>query len=382
MPNPKTIFLIAGEASGDSRGAELVQALEKENPTLAFEGLGGPKMQAAGVKLLYDLTSLAALGFGDVLRQYFQIRKIFYEALHHVQSLKPAAIVFIDYPGFNLRFAKKIQKKFPVFYYVSPQVWAWGGRRINTIRHVVDHMIVLFQFEESLYKSAGIPVTWVGHPLVETCRASKSKSELKQEFGIPDNKRTIALLPGSRESEVKRILPVILESARLIQNQIKNVCFLLSETSHVSKNLYNLILQPLQGKVEMKQVADRMRDLLEISDSAIVTSGTATLETALAQIPFTILYKTAWSTYEIGKRVIRIPYIGMVNVIAGRKIVQEFIQNDADPKKIASEILRIMNDTSYYSQMTSQLKTVKEKLGPPGASTRAAKAIIAALSDS
>ena len=375
MRNAKTIFLIAGEASGDSRGAELVRALKKENPSLSFVGLGGPQMKGAGVDIIFDLTSIAALGFGDVLHQYFKIRKIFYDALRHVHELKPAAIVFIDYPGFNLRFAKKINKRFPIFYYVSPQIWAWAGRRIHTIRRVVSHMIVLFQFEEELYRKAGVPVTWVGHPLIETSIASKSKGELRKEFGIKDVTVTVALLPGSRESEIKRILPIILASAELIQQQIQNVFFILSETTQVNKSVYDSIFAQFENRLKALRVENRMRDILEVSDAAIVASGTATLETAVSQIPLAIVYKTAWSTYEIGKRVIQLPYIGMPNVIAGKKIIREFIQHDAKPKLIAEEIVKILNESEYQGTLLTNLKEVRNKLGPTGASSRAAKII-------
>ena len=373
MPN-KTIFLIAGEPSGDSRGAELVRALKKENPSLAFVGLGGPKMQAAGVKLSYDLTSIAALGFGDVIRQYFKIRKIFYDALAYAENLKPAAIILIDYPGFNLRFAKKINKRFPVFYYISPQIWAWAGHRIHTIRRIVTHMMVLFQFEEKLYRDAGIPVTWVGHPLAEK-KFSDAKNELKKEFGVPNGAYVIGLLPGSRESEVRRILPIVLESALQIQKEVPTAFFLLSETDEVSKELYDSILRNFKDKLALKRTQNRMDDILSVLDAAIVASGTATLETAIAGVPLAIVYKTAWSTYEIGKRVIRLPYIGLPNVIAGEKIIQEFIQNDAKPSKISEEIIRLLKDATYRGNMISDLKAVKENLGSPGASERAAKTI-------
>lgn len=376
MQSPKTIFLIAGEESGDSRGAELIYALKKENPALQFEALGGPKMKAAGAKLFFDLTSLAVLGFGDVLRQYFKIRKIFYNTLRYIEELKPAAIILIDYPGFNVRFAKKINKKFPVFYYVSPQIWAWAGHRIHTIKRVVSHMLVLFQFEEKLYRDAGVPVTWVGHPLVHKFETLEFAKNLKQELNILENTPVVALLPGSRESEVKRILPVILESASLIQKQIPNVHFILSETSQVPRALYDSILDTFQkNNLVIKRVSNQMYDILKTSDTALVASGTATLETAMMEVPFLILYKTAWSTYEIGKRVITLPYIGMPNVIAGKKIIPEFIQHDAEPTKIANETFRLLQDTDYRNHIVKELKAVKAKLGPTGASERTAKTI-------
>ncbi|MBI4387976.1 MAG: lipid-A-disaccharide synthase [Candidatus Omnitrophica bacterium] len=378
MIEPKTIFLIAGEPSGDARGAELVHALKEENPSLRFEGLGGPKMQAAGVKLIYDLTTISALGFSDVVKQYLKIRKIFYDALTHVQNLKPTCIVLIDYPGFNIRFAKKIKKQFPVFYYVSPQIWAWGKRRIHTIKRVVHHMLVLFKFEEALYQNAGIPVTWVGHPLLESVQASKEKSELKREFGIGEEK-TVGLLPGSRKSEIERILPIIMETARQIAQREKRITFLLSESSNVSKEIYDSILKPFENQIKLVRIRNRMYDIAVVSDCAIVTSGTATLETTILKIPFVLIYKAAWLTYFLGKHLIRIPFLGISNIIAGKKIISEYIQEDAHPETISEEVLSLLNNEQMRSEMITNLEEVRKLLGPTGASKRAAKTILKLL---
>lgn len=371
----KTVFIIAGEPSGDSRGAELVQALKRENPGLQFEGLGGPKMEAAGAKLLFDLTSISALGLGDVLRQYFRIRKLFYDALRRALEIRPAAIILIDYPGFNLRFAKKIKKKFPVFYYVSPQIWAWGRRRIHTIKRVVNHMIVLFKFEETLYQEAGVPVTWVGHPVLDSVKMKASKPDLKKEFGFEENEKVIALLGGSRKPEVERILPIVLEAASRIQNQIGRASFLLAESPNVPTLTYDRIVKNFESKLRMKRVAGRMHDLLFASDCAIVTSGTATLETAMTLTPFVIIYKAAWSTYWIGRQLIRVPFLGIVNIIAGRKIISEYIQMDAKPEAISSEVCTILKDEYLRARIVRDLEEVKQNLGPAGASLRAARTI-------
>lgn len=379
-PNQKMIFLIAGEPSGDSRGAELVRALKQQNPALVFVGLGGPLMAAAGVRLLYNLSSLAAIGFGDVLRKYFQIRQVFYQALRHVLKEKPAAIILIDYPGFNLRFAKKINRRLPVFYYVSPQIWAWAGGRIRTIRRVVTRMLVLFDFEKILYEKAGVPVTWVGHPLADSLQHTKPREELVHEFRVGSSTKHIALLPGSRRTEVERILPVMLEAAKLITKQSEEpVSFLISESENVPKHLFDTLTKPYEPRLTLKRVNGRTHDILGIADAAIVTSGTATLETALSLVPFVIVYKTAWSTYWIGRQVIRIPYIGLANVLAGKKIIPEFIQQDANPSAIASAIQPLLHDRAVRASMLAELSEVKSKLGPAGASERAAAAILQEL---
>lgn len=379
MPNSgKTIFIIAGEPSGDARAQELIRTLKKINPNLRFEGLGGPKMESEGAKLLFDMTTISALGLGDVLRQYFKIRGIFYQALNHVWKNKPSAVILIDYPGFNIRFAKKIQKKIPVFYYVSPQIWAWGMRRIHTLKRVVNHMFVLFQFEEEIYRKAGIPVTWVGHPLLDTVKPSKVKPELKRDFGISENKTVISLLSGSREAEVKRILPAMLESALLIQNKIPNSIFLISESPNVSSDIYDAIIEQfptLASPFAKKKIRGRMHDVLAISDFSLITSGTATLEATILEIPYALLYKAARSTYWIGRQLVKVSHLGIANIIAGRTIIPEFIQNDIDPKKIAAFALQVLKKAGSRKQILLDLKSVKSQLGPTGASERAAKKI-------
>jgi len=381
MPKPKSLFLVAGEPSGDARGAELVLSLKSLDPTIEFSGLGGSRMEQAGVKIVYNLPQLAALGFGDVLKQYFRIRSLFYRTLRVIRELRPSAVVLIDFPGFNIRLAKKINRRVPVFYFVSPQIWAWGKRRLSTIRKHVHHMIVLFRFEKEIYDEAHVTATWVGHPLVDACSPSQPSAQLKKGFSLRDGERAIALLPGSRQTEVRRILPVVMETAELIAKRSEGRChFLISESDNIPPSVFDGILSAYTGKISFQRIPGRIQDMLAVADAAIVASGTATLETALAGVPFVIVYKTAWSTYLLGKRLVRIPYIGLANVIAGRKIVEEFIQNEARPEKIARDILRLLNDHGSRQKLVKDLKELREKLGPPGASHRAAQTILRLLS--
>ena len=376
MPSKK-IFLIAGEASGDFHGAHLVRQLKQLDPNLICRGLGGPLMAQEGVELLCDLTKEAVLGLGDVLRKYFLFRSIFNQALQAVERFRPDAIILIDYPGFNLRFAKKINKKFPVIYYVSPQIWAWAGRRIHTIKRTVNHMIVFFKFEAELYQKAGVPVTWVGHPLVDLAQPSKSRLELRSEFlpKIANEVKMVALLPGSRETEVMRILPEMLNIAKTLRKRIPNVHFFLSESTTLPQALYEGILMEARPTYPIHRVRNQTHDLLHASDFALVSSGTATLEATLAFTPFVILYKTAWSTFFLGRRLIRIPYIGLVNVIAGRKVVPEFIQHEIRTETIAQEAGYLLEHQDLREKMILDLKAVSEKLGEPGAVPRAAQAV-------
>jgi len=366
--------LIAGEASGDLHGSLLVRELKKLHSDLELYGLGGSAMEKEGVQIFFDLPSIAALGLGDVLRQYFQFRKIFYETLHRVlNEIKPDLLILIDYPGFNIRFAKKINRRIPVLYYISPQVWAWGRRRIKTIARIVDRMLVFLPFEVAVYKGTGIDCHFVGHPLIDLVRPSKPAGEIRREWNL-EGEKVVSLLPGSRKSEVKRILPILLETAKILASEFPRISFLMTESATIPQEIYDHLFRG--NTLPIKRIKGRMYDALAISDFAIVASGTATLETAISLKPFLIVYKTAWSTYFLGRRLIRIPYIGLVNVLAGKKIVPEFIQQDASAQKIAKEATRLLSDEKACAEMIQSICRVRDSLGEPGAPCRAARAVL------
>jgi len=372
------IFIIACETSGDQRGAELVRALHRLDPSVQFEGLGGGEMREAGVHLLEEMTRISALGLGDVLGKYFLFRKIFYRALARVKETKPDLLILIDSPAFNLRFAKKIKRQIPIIYYISPQIWAWGGRRIHTIRRTVDHMLVILPFEEEIYRKAGVPCTFVGHPLLDRVRPTKRREELRREFGVSGSKQVVALLPGSREPEVRRILPLMLETARLLQKKMPSLKFFMTRAPHVPRKIYDEILAKFPG-LSVQSFTERLHDIVSLSDFALVASGTATLETALLDIPFFLLYKASASTFFLGRRLVRIPYIGLVNVLAGRHVVPEFIQHLAKPEKIAQATQALLEDDTRRENYRKEIRNVLAGLGEPGASERAARVVIGKL---
>lgn len=372
------IFIIACEASGDKHGADLVHSIQRIDPTIQFEGLGGAEMKRAGVKLLEEMTRISVLGLGDVLRKYFQFRKIFYKALGHLKRTKPDLLILIDSPAFNLRFAKRVGHRIPVVYYIAPQIWAWGRRRIHTIRKVVDHMVVILPFEEEIYRDEKIPCTFVGHPLLDQVKPSKPRLELRSEFGLKPSEKMIALLPGSREPEVRRILPIMLESARLLTKEIPALKFFMIETPHVSSRLYEEILRGFPD-LPLKKTQERLYDTVHAADFALVASGTATLETALLGTPFFLLYKASASTFFLGRRLVRIPYIGLVNVLAGRFVVPEFIQHLASPERIAHETKVLLENDSLREKLKDEIREVCQRLGEPGASDRAARLILQKL---
>lgn len=371
----KRIIVVAGEASGDLHGANLVKALRELDPQLEFFGLGGEKMQQAGVKIFSNLVDLAVVGFVEVFKNLRKFRQIFSCILAKVNEIKPAVVILIDYPGFNLRLAREIKKRnIPLIYYISPQVWAWGGRRIRLIKQVVNKMLVVFKFEEELYKKYNIDVSFVGHPLLDVIKITKTKDETLNELGLPKNKLIISLLPGSRLKEVERHLPIMLATAKEVYQKIKDVQFLILKSATLPRELFE---KHLKDSFPLKLIEDKTYDCLNISDFALVASGTATLETAILGVPMIVIYKVSFLTWLTLKSLIKISNIGLVNVVAGRKIVPEFLQYNARAKDISRELVWLLENPKRLAQIKTDLQMVRDKLGSPGASQRAANLILA-----
>ncbi len=395
---PKKIFIIACEPSGDSHGAPLVKELKRIVPGIEFTGLGGPKMAASGVRLLEDMTRISALGLGDVLRLYFTYLKIFNRALTEVEILKPDTVILIDSPAFNLRFAKKIsamnrggsasggEKSIQVIYYIAPQIWAWGARRIHAIKKTVSKMLVILPFEKEIYDKAGVPCEFVGHPLLDSIEVRTDRAALREALGIKPGELAVGILPGSREKEVKRILPLMLESARLLKKKMPETVFFLSCSENVDRGVYDEILLkkgtgkkflpvPFLQDPGVRASEKSMRETVSAMDFAFVTSGTATLETALLGTPFFLFYKASWTTYALGKRLIRVPFLGLVNLLAGKRVVPEFIQNGIHPETVAHEAEVLLKNPALYEEMKKEFQKVRSLLGTSGASLRAAQAV-------
>lgn len=366
--------MIACEASGDQHGAHLVEKLKQQKPDCEFRGLGGPLMATMGVSLIQDMTKISVLGFGDVLRNYFKFRKILFAALEETLHWKPDAIILIDSPAFNLRFAKKIHKRFPVIYYISPQLWAWGKRRIHTVKKTVSKMLTILPFEVDLYRKAGIPCEFVGHPLLDQVRVSADREILRNQFEIPEDKIAVALQPGSRKSEVQRILPLMLEAAIRLKQIRPDTTFFLTQSSNVSEQVYEDILKNVP--LGIHRIDTSSHDLTAAMDFALITSGTATLEATLIGTPYFLLYKASWSTYILGRLLIQVSYLGMANLLAGKRIVPEFIQQDIQPEKIARQAAALLENREAYDEMKKELLAIRTKLGEKGASSRAAAAVL------
>ena len=360
--------------------SNLVAAIKKIKPEISFFGLGGEKLQQQGVRLYYNIVELAVVGIFEILKNLNKFKRIFDGLLKEADREKPDLAILVDYPGFNIRLAAELKKRnIPVVYYISPQIWAWGEKRINTIKKVVDLMIVVFKFEEGLYRKNSVPACFAGHPLIDTVKTTISKDAFNNKIGAIPEVLTISLLPGSREKEVKTLLPIMLESAKLIHRDLnKDAQFIILRSKTVEENIFHQIIK--KHPLPVRIITDMTYDGLGSSDFAIVASGTATLETAILGIPMVILYKVSTLTYLYIKALIKIPYIGLVNVIKGEKFVEEFIQYNAKPEKIANYICNILNNEQKLNKIKQGLKDVVLNLGGKGASEKAAEAIMKFLS--
>ncbi len=374
-------MIIAGEASGDLHAAKLVHAVQAINPQISFFGIGGSNMRAAGVNTLVDARDMAVVGLVEIWAQ----RKVIFGALatmrHILKENPPDLLILVDYPEFNLRLAKTAkQYGVKVLYYISPQVWAWRQHRVNTIRARVDHMAVVFPFEAAFYQQHNVPVTFVGHPLVDEVNASNDQTSLRHQFGIDTDKPVVGLFPGSRHSEIKRLFPIILASAKLLHQRYPHVQFLLP----IAPTLNQDDLQPyLHGYTELniRPVTERTYDVIHACDAIVTVSGTVTLEIALLGTPMVIINRVAWLTYTVVRRMLKISHIGLCNIVANKRIVPELIQNEATPENICTAVEKLLFDKPYRQQMIADLATIEKKLGEPGGINNVAKLAISMLAD-
>ena len=375
----KKILIIAGEASGDLHGSHLVKELLSLDQSLQVYGVGGKKMENEGVELIADSKEMAVVGITEVLLKLKGIYLIYRKLKNSLTANSPSLVILIDYPDFNLRFAREAKKKnIPIVYYISPQIWAWRKGRIKKIGRLIKKMIVIFPFEKKIYEEANIDVDFVGHPLLDSIRSQFSREEAFQKFSLTSGVTTIGLLPGSRMNEVKRHLHPMLEAIPLISKQINPVQFIIPVAPGLDwGEVQNLVGS---GKHEnIRVVENNIYDVMRISDVVIVASGTATVEAAIMGAPMIVVYRVSPLTYLLGKLLIKVKNIGMVNIIAGKTVVPELIQKDVTPEKIASAVLQILENPSKQEEIKKELSSLKEKIGNPGASFRAAQIIISLL---
>ena len=367
----KTIMIVAGEASGDLHGSRLVKAMREKYPRLRVYGIGGKKMREAGVGIVADVADMAVVGLTEVFRKLFDILKVMRQMKNRLRQTKPDLLILIDYPDFNIPLAKTAKKLgIPVLYYISPQVWAWRRGRIKTIKRCVNKMLVILPFEEALYRSAGVDALYVGHPLLDAVNDIGPREEILKQLGLDAGKKTVAILPGSRRSEVIKLLPVMLGAAEFISGGHEPVQFLLPLASTLDAAFVEEIIG--RHRVPVKIVQENIYDAIASAHVAMVASGTATLETALLNTPMAIIYKMSPLTYAIARMIIRVKNIGLVNIIAGKTIVPELIQGEATSERLAEEINTILANPAGMETIKNDLATIREKLGKPGAADRAA----------
>lgn len=370
----KKILIVTGETSGDQHGAKLIHQLKKLDSDLQVAGVGSDYLRHAGVRIIADSKNMAVVGAIEVISHLKYILAAYRAIKQEIKNNPPDLLIVIDYPEFNLMVAKLAKKAgIKVVYYISPQVWAWKQKRIKKIKKRIDKMLVIFPFEEIFYQRAHVPVEYVGHPLAGEVKSIMSTADFIEKFQIDPRALIVGILPGSRKGEIKRIFPTLLQAAEKILQTIPNIQFLVP----LAPSLNEEDLAPYLKKsfIPVKIISHHFYDVVKNCQAAIVTSGTATLETALLETPMVIVYKTAASTYHIVKRIIKIPFIGLCNIVAGKAIVKELIQHHANPENISSEIIELINNTKYRETMLKELYKVKEQLGDGESSKRAALAV-------
>jgi lipid-A-disaccharide synthase len=365
-------MIVAGEASGDLYGATLATELRALSPDTRLLGMGGDRMREAGVETLVDANVMAVMGIVEVLGHLPVIVKGFTILKRQLLSDPPRLLILIDYPDFNLRLAKVAKRAgIKVLYFISPQVWAWRSGRVKGIGEVVDMMAVLFPFEIPFYQNAGIPVSFVGHPLLDMVAPALQSKEAAASLGLDPTRRTVGLFPGSRKSVIGRLLPVILESAALLKARMPDLQFVLPLAASLRPG--DIMPEIERSGLEVTVITGKNHEVMSACDAAISVSGTVIMELALVGIPTVLIYKVSPLTYQIGKRVINVPHIGICNIVAEKRLMKELIQHEAHPVAIADEVDALLNNPAYAAEMRAGLAGVREKLGSGGALGRLAR---------
>ena len=369
----KNVLIVAGEASGDLHGANLVKAMQELDRDITFQGIGGDKMVIAGVDIVEHSSQMAVVGLTEVFSKSNTILKAYLRLRSIIKKQHPALLILIDYPGFNIILAD-LAKKFgiPVLYYISPQIWAWRSSRAEKISQRVDSMAVILPFEKDFYRQMGsdMPVEYVGHPLMDQVPQHLNREYLAKEFGIKSGDTVIGLLPGSRNQEIKKLLPDMLGAAQIISSKVDSLKCIIPVAPTITPNLINRVT----GNSTLKIITTGrgIYHALKVCDLAFVASGTATLETAIMGVPMIITYRISPLSFNIARRVVKVPYVGLVNLVAGEEVAPELLQEDVNPEKIAEKALEIIFDNNKKGEIKEKLSYVTDSLGAPGASERTA----------
>lgn len=379
----KRLFIVAGESSGDTHAGRLIRAVKATMPELHVEGLGGEAMKQAGCELRSDLVSEAVMGFTQVVKNLRFFRRLLSETVRHLEKSRPDALVLVDYPGFNLRLAAAAKKlNIPIVYYISPQVWAWRPRRIHKIARLVDKMMVIFPFEEELYRKVNVDVTYVGHPLLDSIAEARLDAEFLGGMDVPDPSALIGLLPGSRRQEILSTLPVMIDTAGILLKRMPRARFMIPCSSPGAMEIAREILAEREDIPVTLFPPGRIYDVASASRCCIVVSGTATLEVACFLTPLVVVYRTGHLAWLIGRRFLKVPHISLVNILAGGEIVPEMLQHRMRPDLLAEAVTELCPEGEKRHEMIGELRKVRERLGSPGASLRAAGVVCEVIDDS
>lgn len=374
------IMFSAGESSGDRHAAHMYLEMKDHRPQIEAIGMGGKAMREAGIRTDVDSSGIGVIGLTEVIRHYAEIRSALRLMRRLILSETPDLLICVDYKEFNLKLAQFAKKNgIKVLFYVSPQVWAWRPSRVATYGRAIDMMAVIFPFETAYYEKEHIPVRYVGHPLVDKVVSTRTREENCRVFDLVPKQRVVGLLPGSRQHEVKRMLPVMLEAAAILGRQHQDLQFLLVQADSIDDELVRSCFA--KTSIDCLTIKHQAYDAVSCCDAVMTTSGTATLEVALLQVPMVIVYKLAAVTYWLGRMLVHTPFIGLPNIIAGKAIVKELIQHDARAATLAAEIDRILSDENYRGEMLSNLQAVKRQLGDGGGSRNTARLALELLNN-
>jgi len=364
---PHNVLIVAGEASGDRHAARLVAAIHGQRPGIGFWGIGGDLLRREGVETLYDAAETNVVGFIEVVRRYRFFRGIFRTIAAEALRRRPALAILVDYPGFNIRLAAALHRAgIPVLYYIAPQVWAWKEGRVKKLRRFVDDLIVVFPFEVEFFTQRGLAPQFFGHPLVD--QVAEMRDGVRRNDNAADERRAIAYLPGSRPEEIARHMPLVSRVIELLGPSYRHVIPL-------ATTIPRELLESHRGAASF-EIVDSSHRALAGADAALVKSGTSTLDATLLDVPFTVMYRTSGLSYRIARLLIKVPYIAMTNVLAKRRIVREFIQDDVTPEGLAAELRRLLDDGEYRCEVRRGLREVRDLLGEVGATRRIAEFIL------
>ena len=373
-------MVVVGEASGDAHAARVVTALQQRAPDIKVSGIGGEKLRAAGMEINIDFSELAVMGLVEVLKRYRHLKNVFNQMVERLKTHRPDLLVLVDYPGFNLKMAKEAKKLgIPVAYYISPKVWAWRKGRVKTIQRVVDKMLVLFPFEVPIYEQAGVAVNCVGHPLVDAVKRTLTTIQAKEKLGLEKAHKVIGLFPGSRRSEVEMLLPLMIQAAERIKQQQLDIQVVVPLAPGLNKEALAPILAA--SRLPIQVVDSEFYDLTSACDAIVAASGTITLEIALLGVPHFICYRVSPVTYKILRRLVRIPYVGLCNIVTNKALITEILQDDVTVQRLEEELRDRLSRTDQQAVAEDIRQQVLAALGPSGGADNAAEQLLMMLSE-